>query len=462
MEISKYRVITSSITVVVDADATSATISWEYVCDYKENGCEYCDINGIESEMIELSPNTTCEEKETSGDIQWEGNEISYTIIQKPNIIIYDEPQIDYIIKTISGTQVIDNQVNFSDELSCGDAFEKTVNVTYSSNTHSNSCSLPYDNTGNTNAQLVFDCSDTSNGGMASGITTILNNDIVYTYKCEQCIGVTCETETFIDEINITSLKIGDEEIAAVPCSGANGVSCDISYKIVNIDSKCERSERSESTSIILDVPPCEGLECCKKHQVPIQITLNGIPTNIYIPVEADFSKICYNGCGEHCGSYDKAEIVSWRLRYNNKEYTEENIDELPVIPITVTSLFYFYYTLNVTSVTETCEDIVYSETSGGSVVTIDGSDCRYKDYIISIIDFKGDGCEIEKNVGFRFHEAPYVYPIDEQVEQIEGWFVITKYKKGDEWVSLKMKDEDYPYISFVYEREKCREYPPY
>ena len=84
----QYKLITgtesSPIKVVVDAYATSATISWVYEAVIEQDFCYECSARKSQSQVIDLEPLECDEEdKETSGTISWKRFTIYYTVTQK-------------------------------------------------------------------------------------------------------------------------------------------------------------------------------------------------------------------------------------------------------------------------------------------------------------------------------------------------------------------------------------------
>lgn len=466
IDISGYTVNTSMpIKVVVDADSTSATISWEYVCNYKENGCDYCSINGSESMNIALTPLNKCNEDTISSSFTWNNIEIEYEIEQRPNPTY--EPRVEYKITKISGVNISDNSVSFNNYSGdCGEGKDIEVDYEYSAITYENNCGLSSATWNSGTTTLSFDCTDNISDDDITDVTSLVNilgNDIEYTYKCSKCEGSACTQSTRISNIKVLSYSANGINYTdtGLPCSGQSGITAVVEYRVVETDDHCHKYSYYETSAITsINVERCSEYDCCRAHMVKTTepIDIHGVSTNLELLMAADIIGDCYDGCGKTCDTGITATVSSWTVscsidtpKYSIKYNTDEHpISDFPVIPLSSKTELHFDYVLAINRIYENCQPSAYTVSLSGRDV-IESADCQYHTYTVITNDGEIllNGCE-EQNPIFEIRNIPDVYPTEGEGAQLDP--ILAVY--GVEYEGVEVAT-----IEFPYNKQKCKEF---
>lgn len=472
IDISGYTVNTSMpIKVVVDADSTSATISWEYVCNYKENGCDYCSINGSESMNIALTPLNKCNEDTISSSFTWNNIEIEYEIKRKPNPTY--EPRVEYEIIELSGITVNNNSVTFGNTFGCGVGEDVDVVYEYSAITYENDCGLSSVTKNSGITTLSFDCTDNISDDDITNVTSLVNilgNDIEYTYKCSKCEGSACTSSTRISNIKVLSYSANGINYTdtGLPCSGQSGITAIVEYRVVETDDHCHKYSYYETDSFDnLIVEGCkkegeeEAYDCCRAHMVKTTepIDIHGVSTNLELLMAADTTGDCFSGCGQTCESGITATVSSWtvscsidnyRIKYNTNDHP---ISDFPVIPLSSKTELHFDYVLAINRIYENCQPSAYTVSLSGYDV-IESADCKYHTYTVITNDGETilNGCD-EQHPTFEIRNIPDVYPTEGEGAQLDLVLGVYEFKQ-------EIEGTEYTFtIELPYSKQKCKEY---
>lgn len=468
MSDTSYRVIPTHdknhpIVVVVDADSTSATISWEYVCDYKENGCAYCSINGSESTEIPLNPINKCSGFTTSGSVEWHNNTIYYSIEQKPNPTYAS--RVEYKITKLDGKDVENNKVNFNGtKLGCGEGLDKDVKYEYSAITYENDCGLSSVTSGSGETTISFDCTDIidiigdKDANSASSLVNILGNDIEYTYECSKCEGSACTPSTRISNIKVLSYSANGINYTdtGLPCSGENGITAVVEYRVVKTDEHCHKESYYETSAISgINVERCSEYDCCRAHMVKIPTNIYDVDVDLELLMAADTTGDCFTGCGQTCESGITATVASWSVIVNGNKYGDGGlpIDNFPVIPLSSDTELVFSYTIDYDIISTNCKISSGSVTSGFKV-TIASADCKYHTYTVITNDGETilNGCD-EQHPTFEIRNIPDVYPTEGEDAQLDLVLGVYEFKQ-------EIEGTEYTFtIELPYSKQKCKEY---
>lgn len=461
-----YSVITPMpIVVVVDADSTSAIISWEYECKYKENDCDYCGIYGSESMEISLEPLDKCSGNTISSSFTWNGIGIEYQIIRIPNPTY--EPRVEYQITKLSGCTVNNGFVSFkSYSGDCGEGKDVEVEYEYKILTYENDCTdIPTETSSSGTTILSFDCTYSETGSSSiSSTTNILGNDIIYEYGCYKCDGISCKPSTNISRLTVLSYSADNKDYTDIglPCSGKSEITAEIKYYVVKVDKDCNKEAYYATKTLSgLSVAPCkigDSRECCSAHLVLTEnpVNIEGKEMYLQLLMAADEYGDCDNGCARTCESAITTTLKSWTLTYKNRVYSSDNISTLPVIPLGEKSTFKFNYEVDINSIYENCKTSAYTDTHSGTVI-IESADCEYHTYGVLTNGNKTenfDGC-IDQTPMFEVKSVPDTYPTtgdDAQVDPIWAQYTFIN----------KTRDDETEYsvtIEFPYNREKCKEF---
>jgi hypothetical protein len=485
---SAYTIITPHdenrpIVVRVDADATSTSVMWEYVCDYHENGCQVNAIEGIDGAIIPLDPIDKHSSGRTSGTIEWNGETIYYVVDQVPNPTY--EPITEYAVSSITiddftyGVQSGESGYYASgDSVPCGTYEEKELFYTYSAITYENdspsSPSTTEIKSGKTS--ILLDCSDHIGGGDASSVIDILGTDITYYYHCNECEGASCTPFVKIMNVQPSNYKINGISADYVPCSGVeNGeLTCDLTYKVKIRHNDCSEETFTSSTRNVgcTSIPPCVGERCCQTHNVQTQAIINVDGQQFTVPftvmMRGDINGTCYTGCGQICESAITTTLNGWTLTYKGVSYDAQSITTMPIIPLGERTKFHFDYSVFWEMLNPICE--TSSGTAIGSEDTyIESADCMYHIYkVITPFADSGDvtscceydGCHGISGISVTATTMPDVYPIDPHDPDYQVDHILA------EWVfpiNITIDGEVYENqvtITFPYDREKCRDIP--
>ena len=461
IDISGYTVNTSMpIKVVVDADSTSATISWEYVCNYKENGCDYCSINGSESMNIALTPLNKCNEDTISSSFTWNNIEIEYEIEQRPNPTY--EPRVEYKITKISGVNISDNSVSFNNYSGdCGEGKDIEVDYEYSAITYENNCGLSSATWNSGTTTLSFDCTDNISDDDITDVTSLVNilgNDIEYTYKCSKCEGSACTRSTRISNIKVLSYSANGINYTdtGLPCSGQSGITAIVEYRVVKTDEHCHKESYYETSAITsINVERCSEYDCCRAHMVKIPTEIYGVSANLELLMAADTTGDCFTGCGQTCESGITATVASWSVIVNGNKYGDggDPIDNLPVIPLSSDTILEFSYTIDYDIISTNCK-ISSSSVTSGFKVTIASADCKYHTYTVITNDGETilNGCD-EQHPTFEIRNIPDVYPTEGEDAQLDLVLGVYEFKQ-------EIEGTEYTFtIELPYSKQKCKEY---
>ena len=460
IDISGYTVNTSMpIKVVVDADSTSATISWEYVCNYKENGCDYCSINGSESMNIALTPLNKCNEDTISSSFTWNNIEIEYEIKRKPNPTY--EPRVEYEIIELSGITVNNNSVTFGNTFGCGVGEDVDVVYEYSAITYENDCGLSSVTKNSGITTLSFDCTDNISDDDITNVTSLVNilgNDIEYTYKCSKCEGSACTPSTRISNIKVLSYSANGINYTdtGLPCSGENGITAVVEYRVVKTDEHCHKESYYETSAISgINVERCSEYDCCRAHMVKIPTNIYDVDVDLELLMAADTTGDCFTGCGQTCESGITATVASWSVIVNGNKYGDGGlpIDNFPVIPLSSDTEFVFSYTIDYDIISTNCKISSGSVTSGFKV-TIASADCKYHTYTVITNDGETilNGCD-EQHPTFEIRNIPDVYPTEGEDAQLDLVLGVYEFKQ-------EIEGTEYTFtIELPYSKQKCKEY---
>ena len=457
IDISGYTVNTlMPIKVVVDADSTSATISWEYVCNYKENGCDYCSINGSESMNIALTPLNKCNEDTISSSFTWNNIEIEYEIKRKPNPTY--KSRVEYKIIELSGITVNNNSVTFGNTFGCGVGEDVDVVYEYSAITYENDCGLSSVTKNSGITTLSFDCTDNMGGGNTSKVTSILGNDIEYTYECLKCEGSACTPSTSITNVKVLSFSANNVDYTDIglPCSGESGITAVVEYRVVKTDEHCHKESYYETSAITsIDVEGCNEYDCCRAHMAKISTDIYGVPVDLELLIAADTTGDCFTGCGQTCETGITATVASWSVTVNGNKYGDGGlpIDKFPVIPLSSDTELVFSYTIDYDIISTNCKISSSSVTSGFNV-TIASADCKYHTYTVITNDGETilDGCD-EQYPTFEIRNIPDVYPTEGEDAQLDLVLGVYEFKQEIEGIEYTFT------IELPYSKQKCKEY---
>jgi hypothetical protein len=461
IDISGYTVNTSMpIKVVVDADSTSATISWEYVCNYKENGCDYCSINGSESMNIALTPLNKCNEDTISSSFTWNNIEIEYEIEQRPNPTY--EPRVEYKITKISGVNISNNSVSFNNYSGdCGEGKDIEVDYEYSAITYENNCGLSSATWNSGTTTLSFDCTDNISDDDITDVTSLVNilgNDIEYTYKCSKCEGSACTPSTRISNIKVLSYSANGINYTdtGLPCSGQTGITAVVEYRVVKTDKHCHKESYYETSAISgINVEKCSEYDCCRAHMAKISTKIYGVLVDLELLMAADTTGDCFTGCGQTCESGITATVASWSVIVNGNKYGDGGlpIDKFPVIPLSSDTILEFSYTIDYDIISTNCKISSGSVTSGFKV-TIASADCKYHTYTVITNDGETilNGCD-EQHPTFEIRNIPDVYPTEGEGAQLDLVLGVYEFKQ-------EIEGTEYTFtIELPYSKQKCKEY---
>lgn len=446
---------------VVDANSTSATISWPYIYKYTIDNCQYFEINGNEYQNVELEPNYECSEKVITSSFTWNNHEINFEVIQKANVI--KEPINEYAVKEIDGKSVINDEVNLDTTLSCGEGYEKNVIVNYSVSSYTNNCDeTPIEENKELTTSIILDCTDIESIEDETAITVnghlnILGKDIVYKYNCEKCLRHTCEPTSTVSNIVVTQTYINDLPVDLIPYGGESNISCDVSYTLTTTDEECNKkatvmSQKIEGLTVTGE--QCENNVCCKKHKVSADtlVSIGDKETALWFEMEGTTTGIC----ADVCEPEEIVTIKDWILIYKESAFTDDargetfNIADLPIIP-NENTIFDINYNLFVSGINESCEE--YNFVVGNSYsYEIESGNCMFDIYSINPRNLSENGCIIQNPI-FNVSKKPYT-----KLENVSAEIEIQIYNKDGEIHEI---EGNYPKISFEYTHEICSTSPP-
>lgn len=334
----KYEILSElPIEVVVDAEATSATICWEYkatIC-YDNNECKTDEFPSKECQSVEIEPNNKCEENIIEGQFKWQRKTIKYKITQKGN------PQNCECKKPFEGDkyELLDYWLEkdvFECEIPEGEDsplefsnYDTKLFYKYNKLSVNDKCEIVKTEV-TTSTTVTIRC---VNHGQVSRVKKYLalempdgtHQTIDYGYVCDACKGK-CKKESQVKIGGITydiisydkegNNKKNVKHSDYVTCSGTtcttvNGVTkCinEVNYTVEYIkydrDEDCKVTETNGIYNGTWKVPHCNGDDCCSSHYVTTSITiddessdLNGKSINLSVLMKGDSERQCNPNC---------------------------------------------------------------------------------------------------------------------------------------------------------------------
>ena len=318
MKVNSYSALTNSISGTVDADATSATICWQWK-GYCDDECNPSIITGTSCETIPLTPNDTCSAVTSSSSITWNNESINYTITQNPKTEGCDECSANTTYQLIDSW--LDKSVFSNCEDGCGcDAItidgqrglmassnggdKATLYYRYYEITKGENC--PITRTEKIGSiEIDTECKRSYIVSKKSGTTNISGMTVPYTYYCNKCD----ECEPNNAKIYIGNVTYDKEFLT---CSG-NSYDYNISYRIVYYDENCKKTITDKVKRDTITFDKCSGSTCCEDHyvistvEVKDKYEINGVEkelsTNVDLKmlVKGDYDGSCYSGCNSAC-----------------------------------------------------------------------------------------------------------------------------------------------------------------
>lgn len=320
----KYEILSKlPIEVVVDADATSATICWDYkatIC-YDNNECKTDEVPSTQCQNVEIEPNDTCEEKVIEGELKWQRKKIQipYRIVQKAN-----PPEHCKCEPPFEGDkyELLDYWFEPSNVVECeGDS----LNLHYKYNKLTvNTATCEIETEELEGEKVIHTICDLENNHIKRPTlyTSIELPDgahqIKVGYICNSC-NEECQVGTKIkvggisyDVLSYTlngDKKENVKHTTYITCQGykkenskvINEVYYTVEYALVTTDEECFKTEKTGVYEGIWKPSACDGDDCCSTHYVTAstEVTIDGSSYNVDLSIlmKGDSERICNKNC---------------------------------------------------------------------------------------------------------------------------------------------------------------------
>lgn len=322
-------ILTDIATSVVDANATSATVSWRYKKQiYDSTSCRNWWVESVVTREIPLTHNASCEENYVSGSITWKGNTLKYKITQKAAKC--DDCSCDNLTITMCEDIIdvwLDNPI-----FKCGeeDNGKRTLSYTYPQISYG---AKPYYEiiTASTNVTISADCDTVIDPITLTSSTTIPSfGDVAYSYKAIP------STKCKNGEVRLQLSRI-EYDSEMLPPSGGS-VNGNIFYRVYVYDDNCKstNSEYLSSFTWNIDACECDSMACCNDHYETSSLTISypyiiddvqtsaTLDVNLSMLIVGDDGTYCDKCKEPSCLPYttyiiDQDSAVAYYKRYNKE-----------------------------------------------------------------------------------------------------------------------------------------------